>query len=179
MAVDELEPISPEVVFRKLRNRLDALETAFDNGLGDVEEIVGLGERTRQLKVECDRFHQFLSNYESVLGGLLWAHYPDEYRDIIYPRLHEAEPSNGSFKHSESALRRSRPRGMLAIAEEIFLSRENDPLSIPDLIFQMKSRAVTFKAKDPAKSLAQAMRNSGRFEAASRGMYRLKTNPEL
>ena len=176
---DQLEPISPDVVFRKLRDHLDALEAAFNDGLGDAEEIVRLWERTRQLKVECDRFYRFLSNYESVLSGLLWAHYPDEYRDIVYPRLQEAEFSDGTRNDNESGLRRPRPIGMLAVAEEIFMSRENDPLSIPDLIFQMKSREVTFKAKDPAKSLAQAMRNSGRFEAVSRGMYRLKVNSEL
>ena len=175
---DAFEPVSPEVVFRKLRDHLNALETAFNNGLGDAEEIVDLWERTRQLRVECDRFYQFLSSYESVLNGLLWAHYPDEYREVIYPRLQEAEFSNGTLNDSESGLRGSRPRGMLVVAEEIFMSRDNDPLSIPDLIFEMKGRAVTFKAKDPAKSLAQAMRNSGRFEAVSRGMYRLKVNAE-
>ena len=178
MSADQLEPISPDVVFRKLRDHLGALEAAFESGVGDVEEILDLWERTRQLKVECDRFHQFLSNYESVLNGLLWAHYPAEYRELIYPRLQEGESSDGSANGSESGLRGARSKGMLAVAEEIFLSRGNNPLSIPDLILQMKGKAVTFKAKDPAKSLAQAMRNSGRFEAASRGMYRLKSDSE-
>ena len=178
MAADQLEPISPEVVFRKLRDHLDALEAVFENGLGGVEEILVLWEKTRQLKVECDRFYRFLSNYESVLNGLLWAHYPDEYREIIYPRLQKGEFSDGSVNDSASGLRKSRSKGMLAVVEEIFVSRDNNPLSIPDLILQMKGRAVGFKAKDPAKSLAQAMRNSGRFEAVSRGMYRLKPNSE-
>ena len=179
MAADELEPISPEEVFRKLRDHLDALETAFENGLGDAEEILDLWERTRLLKGECHRFYQFLSNYQFVLNGVLWAHSPDEYRDVIYPRLQGAEFSEGTLNESASALRRLRPKGMLAVAEEIFLSRDNDPLSIPDLILQLKSREVTFKAKDPVKSLAQAMRNSGRFEAVTRGMYRLKADSEL
>jgi hypothetical protein len=179
MAADQLEPVSPEVVFLKLRDHLRALEAAFEGGVGDAEEILNLWERTRQLKVECDQFYQFLSNYESVLNGLLWAHYPDEYRDIVYPRLQESEFSDGLANGGESSLQGARSKGMLAVAEEVFLSRGNDPLSIPDLILQMKGRAVTFKAKDPAKSLAQAMRNSGRFETASRGMYRLKTNSEV
>jgi DNA phosphorothioation-dependent restriction protein DptG len=63
---------------------------------------------------------------------------------------------------------------MLVVAEEVFSSRENEPLSIADLIEEMKARGVHFTAKDPAKSLAQAMKNSGRFETARRGMYRVK-----
>ncbi|MDA2932988.1 hypothetical protein MYX82_01450 [Acidobacteria bacterium AH-259-D05] len=174
MAVDDLEPVSPEALFKKMQDRLEALETAFKRGLGDAQQVVDLWEMTWETKLECERFYQFLLNYGAILNGLLWAHYPQEYKDRIYPRIQEAGFSDSSILNVDLSRPTPQPKTMLAVAEEIFLIRTNEPLSISELIQEMSRRGVRFKAKEPAKSLAQAMRNSGRFEAVTRGMYRLK-----
>lgn len=174
MPADELEPISPDAVFAGLKDRLEALEADFKRGIVDAEQVIDLWERTLEMKAECERFYDFLLKYGRILNGLLWAHYPEEYRSRIYPRIQEAEFSTSALIDVDLTSQKRRPKMMLAVAEEIFLSRNNEPLSIPELIVEMKRKGVIFKAKGPAKSLAQAMRNSGRFEAVSRGMYHLK-----
>ena len=172
MAAEPLEPVSIEAVFQKLRDRLEAFETAFRQGPVGAQQVVDLWESSLELKVESEEFYQFLLNYRTILNGLLWAHYPEEYRENIYPRLQEAGSSERNLLETDSP--RRQPKMMLVVAEEVFSSRENEALSITDLIEEMKARGVQFSAKDPAKSLAQAMKNSGRFETARRGMYRLK-----
>ena len=172
MAAEPLEPVSIEAVFQRLRDRLEAFEAAFRLGPVGAQQVVDLWESSLELKVESEEFYQFLLNYRTILNGLLWAHYPEEYREKIYPRLQEAGASERNLLETDSPKRQ--PKMMLVVAEEVFSSRENEALSISDLIEEMKARGVQFTAKDPAKSLAQAMKNSGRFEAARRGMYRLK-----
>ena len=172
MAAEPLEPVSIEAVFQRLRDRLEAFEAAFRGGPVGAQQVVDLWESSLELKVESEEFYQFLLNYRTILNGLLWAHYPEEYREKIYPRLQEAGSSERNLLETDSPKRQ--PKMMLVVAEEVFSSRENEALSISDLIEEMKARGVQFTAKDPAKSLAQAMKNSGRFEAARRGMYRLK-----
>ncbi len=172
MAADPFEPVSPDAVFQELRAWLETFEAAFRRGPVDAEQVIDLWEKSLELKLECEEFYQFLMNYRTILNGLLWAHYPHEYREKIYPRLQQAKSSERQLLETDSTKRR--PKMMLMVAEEVFSSRENAPLSITDLILEMTSRGVKFTAKDPAKSLAQAMRNSGRFETARRGMYRLK-----
>jgi len=172
MVAAPFEPVSPATVFQELRDRLEAFEAAFRGGPVDAQQVIDLWEKSLELKVECEEFYQFLMNYRTILNGLLWAHYPQEYREKIYPRIQQASSSERHLLETDSPKRQ--PKMMLVVAEEVFSSRENAPLSITDLILEMKSRGVKFTAKDPAKSLAQAMRNSGRFETARRGMYRLK-----
>ncbi len=172
MAAEPLEPVSIDAVFQKLRDRLEAFEAAFRQGPVGAQQVVDLWERSLELKVESEEFYQFLLNYRTILNGLLWAHYPEEYRERIYPRLQEAGSSERNLFETDSPKRQ--PKMMLVVAEEVFSSRDNEALSISDLIEEMKARGVQFTAKDPAKSLAQAMKNSGRFETARRGMYRLK-----
>ncbi len=172
MAAEPLEPVSIDAVFQRLRDRLDAFEAAFRKGPVGAQQVVELWERSLELKVESEEFYQFLLNYRTILNGLLWAHYPEEYRDKIYPRLQDAGSSERNLLETDSPKRQ--PKMMLVVAEEVFSSRENEALSISDLIEEMKARGVQFTAKDPAKSLAHAMKNSGRFETARRGMYRLK-----
>ena len=172
MAAEPLEPVSIEAVFQKLRDRLEAFEAAFRQGPVGAQQVVDLWESSLELKVESEEFYQFLLNYRTILNGLLWAHYPEEYRENIYPRLQAAGSSERNLLETDSPKRQ--PKMMLVVAEEVFSSRENEALSITDLIEEMKVRGVQFTAKDPAKSLAQAMKNSGRFETARRGMYRLK-----
>ena len=172
MAAEPLEPVSTDAVFRNLRDQLEAFEAAFRRGPVRVEQVIDIWEKSLELKVECEEFYQFLLNYRTILNGLLWAHYPEEYREKIYPSIRQDRSSERHLLEMGSSKRQ--PKMMLVVAEEVFLSRENDPLSIPDLIGEMEIKGVKFTAKDPAKSLAQAMRNSGRFESARRGMYRLK-----
>jgi hypothetical protein len=172
MAAEPLEPVSIDAVFERLRDRMEAFEAAFRQGPVGAQQVVDLWESSLELKVESEEFYQFLLKYRTILNGLLWAHYPEEYREKVYPRLQEAGFSEGNLLEMDSPKRQ--PKMMLVVAEEVFSSRENEALSIPDLIEEMKARGVQFTAKDPAKSLAQAMKNSGRFETARRGMYRLK-----
>ena len=172
MAAEPLEPVSIEAVFQRLRDRLEAFEAAFREGPVGAQQVVDLWERSLELKVESEEFYQFLLNYRTILNGLLWAHYPEEYREKIYPRLQDAGSPERNLLEADSP--RRQPKMMLVVAEEVFSSRENEALSISDLIEEMKARGVQFTAKDPAKSLAQAMKNSGRFETARRGMHRLK-----
>ncbi|MDA2928614.1 hypothetical protein MYX84_01500 [Acidobacteria bacterium AH-259-O06] len=175
LTADALEPVSVKAAFRNLRDRLDAFEVAFRRGPVDARQVMDIWEKTLELRGECEQFHQFLLNYWAIVNGILWAHHPEEYREKIYPRIQQ-----GNFL--ESALigvadltsQKRQPKAMLDVAEEIFLSQNNEPLSISDLIAEMKGKGVRFKAKDPVKSLAQTMRNSGRFETVRRGIYRLK-----
>jgi hypothetical protein len=172
MAADPFEPVSTDAVFKELRDRVEAFEAGFRSGPVDAEQVIDLWEKSLALKVECEEFYQFLMNYRTILNGLLWAHYPQEYKEKIYPRIQQASSSERHLLETDFPKRQ--PKMMLIVAEEVFSSRENAPLSITDLMLEMESRGVKFTAKDPAKSLAQAMRNSGRFETARRGMYRLK-----
>ena len=172
MAADPLEPVSIDAVFQNLRDRLEAFEAAFRQGPVGAQQVVDLWEKSLALKIESEEFYQFLLNYRTILNGLLWAHYPEEYREKVYPRLQDGGSSENNLLEADAPKRQ--PKMMLVVAEEVFSSRENEPLSIADLIEEMKARGVHFTAKDPAKSLAQAMKNSGRFETARRGMYRVK-----
>ncbi len=172
---DAFEPTSAEDLIESLRERLEAFEAAFGQGPASKEQVVGLWEKTLELKVECEQFYEFLLKYSSVISGLLWAHYPEEYRKRVYDKLQQTGPSQGSFVSAAEVLsQRPTLRTMLDLAEEVFLARDNRPLSIGDLIEEMKKRGIRFKAKDPAKSLAQTMKSSGRFEALRRGIYHLK-----
>jgi len=152
MAADPLEPVSIDAVFQNLRDRLEAFEAAFRQGPVGAQQVVDLWEKSLELKIESEEFYQFLLNYRT--------------------RLQDGGSSESNLLEADSPKRQ--PKMMLVVAEEVFSSRENEPLSITDLIEEMKARGVHFTAKDPAKSLAQAMKNSGRFETARRGMYRLK-----
>ena len=172
---DAFEPTSADGLIETLRERLEAFEAAFGQGPTSKEQVVGLWEKTSELKFECEQFYEFLLKYSRVISGLLWAHYPEEYRERVHDRLQQARPSQGPLASAADVLSQRPPlKTMLDIAEEVFLARDNRPLSIGDLIEEMRRRGIRFKAKDPAKSLAQTMKNSGRFEALRRGIYHLK-----
>ncbi|MEE8161224.1 MAG: hypothetical protein V3T61_06260 [Acidobacteriota bacterium] len=172
---DAFEPTSAEDLIESLREHLESFEVAFGQGPTSKEQVIGLWEKTLELKVECEQFYEFLLKYSSVISGLLWAHYPEEYREKVYDKLQETRPSQGPFVSAADVLsQRPTLKTMLVFAEEVFLARDNRPLSIGDLIEEMRRRGIRFKAKEPAKSLAQTMKNSGRFEALSRGIYHLK-----
>ena len=87
MAADPLEPVSIDAVFQNLRDRLEAFEAAFRQGPVGAQQVVDLWEKSLELKIESEEFSQFLLNYRTILNGLLWAHYPEEYREKVYPRL--------------------------------------------------------------------------------------------
>ncbi len=145
MAADPFEPVSPDAVFQDLRNRLEAFEAAFRGGPVDTQQVINLWEKSLELKVECEEFYEFLMNYRSILNGLLWAHYPREYKEKSYPRIQRVGSSERHLLETDSPKRQ--PKMMLIVAEEVFSSRENAPLSITDLILEMKSRGVQFTAK--------------------------------
>ena len=97
MAADPLEPVSIEAVFQNLRDRLEAFETAFRRGPVGAQQVVDLWEKSLELKIESEEFYQFLLNYRTILNGLLWAHYPEEYREKVYPRLQGGGPQKAIF----------------------------------------------------------------------------------
>ena len=149
MAADPLEPVSIDAVFQDLGDRLEAFEAAFRRGPVGAEQVIDLWEKSMELKIECEEFYQFLLNYQTILNGLLWAHYPEEYKEKVYPRLQDSGSSARHLLEADSPKRQ--PKMMLVVAEEVFTSRENEALSISDLIEEMKARGVQFTAKDPAK----------------------------
>ena len=83
MAADPLEPVSIDAVFQNLRDRLEAFEAAFRQGPVGAQQVVDLWEKSLELKIESEEFYQFLLNYRTILNGLLWAHYPEEYREKV------------------------------------------------------------------------------------------------
>ena len=174
MPPDAPEPLEIGVVFERLRDQVKAFQSAFGQGLGGAQEAIDLWEKTCKMRGEWEQFYQFLLRYEAILVGLLWAHHPDVYREQVYPRLQDSSQQTGAPPNSQLPTNGQRPRNMLAVAEGIFTSRGNQPMLISQLIVRMQEEGVRFRAKDPAKSLAQAMRNSGRFETVRRGMYRMK-----
>lgn len=179
MTPKELEPMSVDGFFEGIRGKLESLERAFRQGPVGPQQTVRIWEETLEVKLECEKFYRFLIDYWTVVNGVLWAHYPKEYREKIYPRVREAlSPTIGLAGPTPSLRDRPKAKTLLDVAAEIFLARHNEPLSISELVSEMKRTGTQFRAKEPAKSLAQTMKNSGRFEAVKRGIYRLKPEPD-
>ena len=168
MSTDALPPVVIGDVLAELLARLEAFRSAFARGPRSGREALALWEQTRRAEAECERTRELLAGYEAVLAGLLWAHYPDEYREKVHPTLNRIE----GLRSPESAV--PKRKGILREAREVLLARENRPVSISELVEELHGRGVRFRAREPAKSLGQAMRNSGKFEAVGRGIYRLK-----